>query len=70
MCTPSSDVISGRSKVVLLLWIIFVFMSVPFSLVMACWERADLLALLYVMFPCVFITFLLVSRVRCSTWLY
>ena len=31
--------------------------SVPCSLVIACWERADLLALLRVMFPCVFVTF-------------
>ena len=30
---------------------------VPFSLVVTCWERADLLALLYVMFSCVFVTF-------------
>ena len=31
--------------------------SVPCSLVITCWERADLLALLCVMFPCVFVTF-------------
>ena len=29
----------------------------PCSLVITCWERADLLALLYVVFPCVFVTF-------------
>ena len=29
----------------------------PCSLVVTCWERADLLALLCVMFPCVFVTF-------------
>ena len=34
-----------------------VFLSVHCSLVVTCWERADLLALLYVMFKCVFITF-------------
>ena len=32
-------------------------MSVPCSLVVTCWERANLLALLYVMFSCVFVTF-------------
>ena len=32
-------------------------LSVPYSLVITCWERADLLALLFVMFPCVFVTF-------------
>ena len=31
-------------------------LSVPCSLVVTCWERADLLALLYVMFSCVFVT--------------
>ena len=32
-------------------------LSVPCSLVVTCWERAYLLALLYVMFSCVFVTF-------------
>ena len=32
-------------------------MSVSCSLVVTCWERADLLAFLYVMFSCVFVTF-------------
>ena len=32
-------------------------LSVPFSLVVTCSERADLLALHYVMFSCVFVTF-------------
>ena len=32
-------------------------MSVPCSLVITCWEKADLLAILYVMLPCVFVTF-------------
>ena len=32
-------------------------MSVQYSLVVACWERANLLALLYVMFSCVFVNF-------------
>ena len=30
---------------------------VPCSLVISCWERADLLALLCVIFPCVFVIF-------------
>ena len=34
-----------------------VFLSVHYSLVVTCWERANLLALLYVMFSCVFVTF-------------
>ena len=34
-----------------------IFLSVHGSLVFTCWERADLLALLYVMFNCVFVTF-------------
>ena len=32
-------------------------LSVHGSLVVTCWVRADLLALLYVMFSCVFVTF-------------
>ena len=36
------------------------FLSVHCSLVVTCWERAGLLALLYVMFYCVFVTFLYV----------
>ena len=32
-------------------------MSISCSLVVTCWERADLLALLYVMFSCVVVTF-------------
>ena len=34
-----------------------VFLTVNCSLVVTCWKRADLLALLYVMFYCVFVTF-------------
>ena len=34
-----------------------VFLSIHCSLVVTCWERADLLALLYVKFYCVFVTF-------------
>ena len=36
-------------------------LSVPCSLVNTCWEKADLLALFYMMFYCVFVTF--------TTWL-
>ena len=32
-------------------------MSVSCSLVFTCWERADLLVFLYVVFSCVFVTF-------------
>ena len=45
------------------LFLLFVFhvchavSSVPCSLVVTWWERADLLALLFVMFSCVFVTF-------------
>ena len=43
-------------------YVCFVFvcqavLSVPYSLVVTCWERADILVLLYVMFSCVFDTF-------------
>ena len=33
------------------------FLSVHCSLVVTCWERDSLLALLYVMFSCAFVTF-------------
>ena len=50
--------------------LLFVFrptvLSVPCSLVVTCWERADLLALLYVIFPCVFAPLHMVSCVRCG----
>ena len=36
--------------------LLFVFI-IPCSLVFTCWEKADLLALFCVMFPCVFATF-------------
>ena len=61
---PSSKVMfTDRSKAVLHLWILFVimFLSVMLSclfiaasLVVTCWERFNLLALLYVMFSCIF----------------
>ena len=45
-----------------LCFVCFVFvchtvLSVPCNLVVTCWERADLLVLLYVMFSCIFVTF-------------
>ena len=61
--------LTGRSKAMLLLWVVFVicvlFLYLRYCLVgflqlwsVTCWERADLLALLYVMFSCVcFFTF-------------
>ena len=41
------------------LWLVFVmlFASVHCCLVVICWERADILSLLCVMFSCVFVTF-------------
>ena len=71
---PSSNFLTDRSKTVLLLWIFFVIcvclchtvMSVSCSLVVTCWERADLLTLLYV-FLC-FCHFPI--WVSCDTWLY
>ena len=40
--------------------------GVPCSLVVTCWERADLLALLCAMFSCVFSLSHMVSHVRCG----
>ena len=66
-------------NLVLLLWIFYVFVlscvcyvlcaSVYMCFVVTCWERADLLALVCGVF-CEFVTFPLVSWVRCGTWLY
>ena len=44
--------------------------SVYMCFVVTCWERADLLALVCVVSNCEFVTFPLVSWVRCGTWLY
>ena len=70
---------TDRSKAVLLLWIFYVFVlscvcyvlcaSVYMCFVVTCWERADLLALVCGVY-CEFVTFPLVSWVRCGTWLY
>ena len=65
MITPSSSLLTDHSTAVILLWILFVIcvslyhtvLSVSCSLVVTCWERADLLALFSVMFSCVFVTF-------------
>ena len=38
--------------------------------VITCWERADLLALLCVVFSCILSLSHMVSRVSCGTWLY
>ena len=68
---------TDRSKAVLLLWTIFVFMFpvcdaflfVHCSLVFTCWERAGLLAILCLMFYCVLSLSSVVSWVRCGTCL-
>ena len=46
------------------------FLSVHCSLVVSCWERANLLALLYVTFFVFLSLSHVVSWVRCGTWLY
>ena len=66
MCLkPSSKIITDHSKAVLLLWIIYVFFvscvshaftSVHCYLVVTCWERADLFALVGDVY-CIFVTF-------------
>ena len=67
MFKPSSNFLSDHSKAVLLLWIFllfvfrvclcYTFLSVSCGPVVTCLEIYDLLALLCVMFTCVFITF-------------
>ena len=67
MFKPSSDFFADHSKAVLLLRILFCYLCVMFvfvmlssancSLVITCWERVDLLALLCVVLSCVFVTF-------------
>ena len=67
---------TDRSKAVLLLWIFYVFVlscvcyvlcaSVYMCFVVTCWERADLMALVCGVL-CQFVTFPLVSWVRCGT---
>ena len=48
---------SSRSFLLFMFRVCHAFMSVHCSLVVTCWERADLLALLYVMFYCAVFTF-------------
>ena len=68
---PSSkSIFTDRSKAVLLLWIVFVVLhvgvlccavvSVLRSLVLTCWERADLLAVVFVVVFCHFFKCVLV----------
>ena len=64
----------GTSFVDLLCFFCLVFamplcVSVYMCLVVTCWERADPLALVCGVY-CEFVTFPLVSWVRCGTWLY
>ena len=68
MFKHSSNFLTDCSKAVLLLWIFFLIcvrvclchtvLYVPSSLVVTCWEGAELLALVFVMFSYVFVTFL------------
>ena len=74
--SPPVKCFTDRSKAVLLLWIFYVFVlscvcyvlctSVYMCFVVTCWERADLLALVCGVY-CEFVTFPLVSWVRCGT---
>ena len=50
-----------------LVFVCHTVLSVPCSLVVTCWERADLLALLYVMFLVFLSLSDIVSWVRCGT---
>ena len=42
---------------VFVMLVFVMFLSVHCSLIAACWEKDNLMALLYVMFSCVFVTF-------------
>ena len=48
----------------------YTVLSVPCRFVITCWEGADLLALLCVMFSCVLLLSHMVSWVKCGTLLY
>ena len=72
MFKPSNNFITGRSKGGAFLWILLLFgfqtvLSVPCSIVVTCWERADLL---YMMFSCVSSLSHMVSLVSCGILLY
>ena len=62
MFEPSSD-FADLFILVLLFWIMFhgcicyAAMSVPYPLMITCWERADLFSLLCAVFSCVFVLF-------------
>ena len=64
MFEPSNYLFDNRSKMVLLLGIMFriclcyAVLSVPCNLVITCWKKAGFLVLFCVMFSCVFVTFL------------
>ena len=74
--SPPVKYFTDRSKAVLLLWIFYVFVlscvcfvlcaSVYMCFVVTCWERADLLVFVCGVFY-EFVTFPLVSWVRCGT---
>ena len=49
-----------------LLFVMPLYMSAYLCLVVTCWERTDLLALVFGVY-CEFVTFPLVSWVRCGT---
>ena len=72
-------IFTDHSMAVLLLWSFLLFMfrvchaslsSIYCSLVVTCLERADLLALLYVVIYCVLSLPDRVSWVKCGTWVY
>ena len=76
MFKPSSNFLTDRSKVVILLWILFVICVSCSSVILSCISlqpcghllgKADLLALLYVMFSCVLLLSHMVSLVMCGT---
>ena len=64
---PSFDNFANRSKAVLFVdlfcyflyhvYLCYTILSVPCSLVIPCWDKADLLPLLHDVFSCVFVTF-------------
>ena len=60
--SPPVKYFTARAKAKLILWISFVIcvsylLSVPCSLVVICWERADLLSYLHVLFSSLFCHF-------------
>ena len=76
---PSSKIFYWPFQVGTLLWIFYAFFCLVFTMsscasvymcfVVTCLERADFLAL-FVVSNCKFVTFPLVSWVKCGTWLY